>query len=179
MPVCERPGLSLVRERNGAFVVMIQSVQEGADAENLDLRFVGGVISDLIGPETTLGRIDFANRELWLENTRPIELMRNGGDSVKDIDAFSLTTGMGVKSLKAAVRGLNRRNRSLRVPPIPVSIESVHQVGTKPWYKPQLVSFIEVDDQGRYYLTFDSIREKLTRKHWRAGDIIYKTMEKR
>lgn len=163
MSVCETTGgPSIAERRNGAFVDMLQTVQNEAEHHRLDLRFVGGVITDLVGPETSIGHIDFEGRHIWLDNTLPIRMMREKDHTAKDIDALALAGNKDTIALvKDAAREVNNGNRRRDVPSIPVSIEAAHAPGSKPWYKPQLVSFVEVDGQGRYFLTFDSIREEV------------------
>lgn len=136
---------------------------------DLKHRFVGGVWADLLNPWTTLNA-DLGQRRVRLAHHNPLTLRRSDG-TVKDIDAFSLTTNLvDFRNGRQTLRRL--KARAGEAYPFP-SLESVGK------YTPlvtlgkiiQINSSIDVDRTGEFSLNYGPLHQAIhpdTLEPWTA-----------
>lgn len=144
--------------------IMLQ-VEKYCQQNNLDHRFVGGALTDLIGPHTEF-RIDVKNRTVQLINPNGHSLRRSSDDTVKDIDLVAFTKDMGrfLASQKEFKKWrLDTEERGLEFPNISVEAARHPDWPARNGLK-QFVSAFEFDTDGKVYLVFDSLEQEISKK---------------
>lgn len=142
------------------YLQIISSVENYCRQNNLDHRFVGGTVTDLIGPQTTF-EIDILNRKISLFNTNTLSMIRSDG-SVKDMDLVVFTRNR--KDFLRARKTFELREAEAKAQnrPFPqVSVEAAYQQN---WPRrsrlKQFVSAFEFDQDGDISLAFgDTVQE--------------------
>lgn len=130
---------------------------------DVDIRFVGGTITDLIGEETILA-VDEQEHTIFLEGNNPLHLRRNDG-TVKDIDLLSMCPDKDhVDEFKRRIknREMDLKKLGFTVPQISLNATYYQNApdAVNPWPErkkwAQAVSSIDHDGTG-YSLNFGSI----------------------
>lgn len=154
-----------------SYLEQIERIQEACEDLDINHRFVGGTLTDLINPGTK-ARFDFGIDIIRLNGYTSPKLYRSDG-TVKDVDLISFAENPS--DFRRAKRTLARiekdaKEEGIRFPH--VSIESTRFPDFPP-RNPflQLVSGFEVDEKGDLFLTYDRIRQKIdweTVSPWRV-----------
>lgn len=141
---------------------------------NLDHRFVGGTLTDLIGLQTEF-EIDAAGKTIKLINPNPQTMIR-GDNTIKDIDLviFSKDRQVYLEARRTfAYWARAARERHLPFPQI--SVEAAYHPDRN-WPKrnklKQFVTAFEVDDAGNITLAFGNIRQQIQRESVESWTVI-------
>lgn len=147
--------------KGNSYVEILSAVGQYCQEHGLDHRFVGGTLTDLIGPQTEFG-IDIFKRTVTLKNPNDPTSERSDG-TVKDIDMVVFTPDQS-KFLEArrefAEWGSRAKSQGLVFPTI--SLEAARYPH---WPRrnnlTQFVTAWEVDGKGIPHLAFGSIDETI------------------
>ncbi|OGD87242.1 hypothetical protein A3H83_00010 [Candidatus Roizmanbacteria bacterium RIFCSPLOWO2_02_FULL_39_8] len=144
------------------YLQIISDIESYCRENELDHRFVGGTVTDLIGPETEF-QIDVAERRIKLINANKPRMIREDG-SVKDMDLVVFT-----KSREEFLRAKSEFERKeaeakTQNKPFPqISIESAYQPD---WPKrnklKQFVSAFEFNQNGSSHLAFGDTTQEIS-----------------
>ena len=156
-------------ESNEQYLNAILSVDRLCKMYDLDHRFVGGTLTDLISPRTK-ATFDFENRRVHLKDYNQPQMFRADG-TIKDMDLVSFRRNSeafedGKETLGEKEQGVKKQGL-----PFPhISIEPIKTPANPRNPSLQLVSGFESDEHQDLFLTFDHIRQKIDRetvKPWR------------
>lgn len=144
------------------YIRIINEIEKYCQESGLDHRFVGGTLTDLIGPQTEF-EIDIDRKRINLKNPNYPSLIRSDGTS-KDVDLAVFTPDK--TKFEAAKQlfkewGLKAREGGLQFPHI--SVEAAKHPNWQPRRNKfkQFVTVFEYDQEGNPYLTFGSIDQKI------------------
>lgn len=148
------------------------TIEQICREHELNHRFVGGTLTDLLDPQTE-AEIDFFNRTLFLTNYTSPQMHRSDG-TIKDVDlicfcSYQAEFTQGSRALKAL-----EKDRRQRKEPFPhISLEPT-LFPSWPERKAalQFVSGLDVDKSGQLYLTFDRIRKPIDWESVRPWTIV-------
>lgn len=136
---------------------MLSGIERYSQEQGLDARFVGGSLTDWIGPQTTF-TIDPLKRTIKLHNPKDSVLIRSDG-TVKDADLVCFTSDRSkFTDAKGVFKkwGLAAKRLGISYPYI--SMESArHSDWPKRQVWKQMVTAFEMDEQGTPRLAFGKV----------------------
>lgn len=143
------------------YVQILAGIENYCSQNNLNHRFVGGTLTDLIGPQTEF-EIDAAGKTIRLKGSNP-QIMMRGDGTVKDVDLviFSNNRQTYIEA-RNTFAAWARTAKAENIPFPQISVEAAYHPG---WPKrnrlKQFVSAFEVDGKGHLALTFGNVRQQI------------------
>ena len=143
------------------YMRILSAVENYCQVHNLYHRFVGGTITDFIGPQTQF-EIDIDHQTVTLHNSIGPDLQRSDG-TVKDLDLVVFSPDR--EEFEQAKRTFKEWEDEARKANIPIPHISLEAARYPDWPKrnklKQFVSAFEVDEKRQLYLTFDNISHQI------------------
>jgi len=129
----------------------------------LEHRFVGGTLTDLLGPDTKAD-IDIKNRTVNLKNHLSPNLYR-ADSTVKDVDLICFCPpGNDIDNARSVLKVPSQESIDTGIPYPNVSIESVKKRRKDGLRFKQFVTTFEIDDKGELSLNFGKVHQSISWK---------------
>ncbi len=152
---------------------MVQQIEEFGKQHHISHRFVGGISYGGLLNDRTTYTIDVLNREVYLKRHNPLTLLREDG-TVRDLDLIFLTQNQTeIRRLKEFIRELKWKTRNKISFTPSISIEGVRSIDDKTKTEQFFQYVTEIGlKNGRYYLWFDEIKEKISAESLEAWTVV-------
>lgn len=154
------------------YIQVISNIEQYCQEQGLDHRFVGGTLTDFIGPQTDYS-IDVKARKVILINPKEPSLIRSD-NTVKDIDLVVFTPDREkFERAKAVFEDWERKAKEAGQHFPFISVEAArHPDWPKRNILKQFVSAFEYDEEGKPHLAFGSTDQMINQdslKPWQVN----------
>lgn len=146
------------------FLQAILNVQRLGEEYEIDHRFVGGTITDLLNSQTAVS-FDHKNRVMRLKNYNPPAMFRSSDGTIKDVDLICFCPDL--QRFQEFTRQLKEQTNQARIVERPrphISVEPTfynpHWPERKRWR--QFVTTFDVDKTGALSLNFGQIHQSIS-----------------
>lgn len=149
------------REDKDWYITILSEVENYCHENNLEHRFVGGTLTDLIGPQTSFD-IDIKNRTIRMKNHQQPTLKRKNG-TIKDVDLVLFTSDHDayIRAKKQFIFWQEQARRQN----IPFPLISVEAARHADWPKrsklKQFVTAFEAREDSKLYLAFGNLEQEI------------------
>ena len=152
------------QENGASFTKIVDEIETICQRNNLNHRFVGGILSDLLDLATIQSaKIDPINKTLFLPHHLKPTLIRADG-TIKDFDMITFSADQNAHRVtRENIAGRERQAEKMNDPYPFASLEPTRYPaqGNRNRFT-QLVSSLDVDANNQLYLSFDAISQPIS-----------------